>query len=143
MGADEQAYFVRRGLFAAVFAAHPEINAVIAAQPIHAMAFAVTGAFYDTRAIPESYVLLRDLVRLPGDVAAETVAAALGETSPAALLENHCAVVIGKDLLQAFDRLEVLETTAQALIDTAALGEIVRIDQPKIDEIKVVFQLKD
>ena len=143
MGADEEAYQTSSGLFAAVFAAHPEVQAVIAAQPVHAMAFAVTGAFYDTRAIPESYVLLRDLVRLPGDSAAETVAAALGETSPAALLENHCAVVIGNDLVQAFDRLEVLETTAQALIDTAALGEIVRIDQPKIDEIKVVFKLKD
>ena len=31
----------------------------------------------------------------------------------------------------------------QALIDTAALGEIVRIEQPLIDEIKVVFKLKD
>ena len=143
MGADEVPRFSRDGMFSAVFAANPEIHAVIAAQPVHAMAFAVTGAFYDTRAIPESYVLLRDLLRLPGDAEPAVVAAALEETAPAALLENNCAIVIGKDLLQAFDRLEVLVTTAQALIDCGALGEIVRIQQPEIDEIKVVFKLKD
>lgn len=124
----------------AIYAANPEVNAIFQAQPIHAMAFAVTGAQYDTRAIPESYVLLRDLLRLDSVAAA---AEALCETSPAALVENLCALVIGKDLTQAFDRLEVLETTAQALIDTAALGQIIQIQQPQIDEIKVIFKLKD
>jgi len=86
-------------------------------------------------------VLLRDLLRLPADASDEEIAAVLKETAPAALVENRCALVIGKDLTQAFDRLEVLETTAKALIDTAALGEIVRIRQPQIDEIKAVFRL--
>lgn len=143
MGGDGILRFTREGIPAAVFAAHPEVHAVIEAQPVCAMAFGVTGTYYDTRAIPESYVMLRDLVRLPADASSEEIAAALTETSPAALVENRCALVTGKDLLQAFDRLEVLETTAQALIDTAALGEIVRIGQPLINEIKVVFGLKD
>jgi len=128
-------------LHEAIYAANPEVNALFEAQPLHAMAFAVTGAEYDTRAIPESYVLLRDLLRLPADASDEEIAAALKETAPAALVENRCALVIGRDLTQAFDRLEVLETTAKALIDTAALGEIVRIRQPQIDEIKAVFRL--
>ena len=126
-----------------IYAANPDIHAIFEAQPLHAMAFAVTGAAYDTRAIPESYVLLRDLLRLPFEATDEAISAALCETSPAALVENRCALVIGKDLTQAFDRLEVLETTAQALIETAALGQIVRIQQPQIDEIKVIFKLKD
>ena len=128
-------------LYDAIYASNPQVNAIFEAQPLYAMAFAVTGADYDTRAIPESYVLLRDLVRLPETVSDPDVAAALRETSPAVLVENRCALVMGKDLTQAFDRLEVLETTARALIDTAALGEIVRIRQPQIDEIKVVFHL--
>ena len=142
MGTDE---VLRKNspLHEAIYATHPEVHAIFEAQPLHAMAFAVTGADYDTRAIPESYVLLRDLVRLPADTSPADTAAALGETSPAALLDNRCALVIGKDLTQAFDRLEVLETTAQALIDTAALGQIARIQQPQIDEIKVVLKLKD
>ena len=143
MGGDEVLQFDRDGMLAAVFAALPEVNAIIEAQPVCAMAFAVTGTYYDTRAIPESYVMLRDLIRLPVDASDADIAAALTETSPAALVENRCALVTGKDLLQAFDRLEVMETTAQALIDTAALGEIVRIEKPLIDEIKVVFKLKD
>ena len=128
-------------LHEAIYAAIPDVFVVVEAQPLHAMAFAVTGAEYDTRAIPESYVLLRDLLRLPADASDEEIAAAVKETAPAALVENRCALVTGKDLLQAFDRLEVLETTAKALIDTAALGEIVRICQPQIDEIKAVFRL--
>ena len=143
MGADGVVRSVETGRLAAVFAAHPSVHAIIEAQPLHAMAFAVTGVHYDTRAIPESYVMLRDLVRLPGDVSPRALAAAMGETAPAALLENNCALVLGKDLLQAFDRLEVLETTAQSLIDTAALGEIVRMGQDTIEEIKVVFKLQD
>lgn len=143
MGGDEVLRFSRNGMLAAVFAAHPDVDAVLEAQPVCAMAFGVTGAHYDTRAIPESYVMLRDLVWLPAAASGEEIAAALTETSPAVLVENRCALVTGKDLLQAFDRMEVLETTAQALIDTAALGEIVRIGQPLIDEIKVVFKLKD
>ena len=143
MGVDEVPRFSDSGRLAAIFAAHPQVHAVIEAQPLHAMAFAVSGTFYDTRAIPESYVMLRDLIRLPADASAEVVAQSLCETAPAALLENNCALVIGKDLLQAFDRLEVLETTAQSLLDAAALGEIARMGQDRIDEIKVVFKLKD
>lgn len=140
MGTDE-VLRANSPLHEAIYAANPDVHAIFEAQPVHAMAFAVTGADYDTRAIPESYVLLRDLLRLPADASDEKIAAALKETAPAALVENRCALVIGKDLTQAFDRLEVLETTAKALIDTAALGEIIRIRQPQIDEIKVVFRL--
>ena len=143
MGADGIAHYETTGRLAAIFAKNPQVQAVIEAQPVRSMAFAVTGAFYDTRAIPESYVLLRDLVRLPATASHEELAAAFGVAAPAVLVENDCALVTGNDLLQAFDRLEVLETTAQALIDTAALGEIVRIRQPQIDEIKVVFKLQD
>lgn len=140
MGTDE-VLRANSPLHEAIYAANPDVHAIFEAQPVHAMAFAVTGAEYDTRAIPESYVLLRDLLRLPADASDEEIAAALKETAPAALVENRCALVIGRDLTQAFDRLEVLETTAKALIDTAALGEIVRIRQPQIDEIKTVFRL--
>lgn len=140
MGTDE-VLRANSPLHEAIYAENPDVHAIFEAQPLHAMAFAVTGAEYDTRAIPESYVLLRDLLRLSADASDEEIAAALKETAPAALVENRCALVMGRDLTQAFDRLEVLETTAKALIDTAALGEIVRIRQPQIDEIKAVFRL--
>lgn len=143
MSGDEIPYFVTGGIPGAIFDAHPEIGAVIEAQPVHAMAFAVTNTPFDTWVIPESYVLLRDVVRLPEDAAPGDSARALGEAAPVALLENRCAITVGTDLLQAFDRLEVLETTAQALIGAAALGDIVRIQQSQIDEMKVVFGLKD
>ena len=45
---------------------------------------------------------------------------------PAALLENDGALVTGSDILQAFDRLEVLESTAEAIINTCPIGKLTR-----------------
>jgi L-fuculose-phosphate aldolase len=36
---------------------------------------------------------------------------------PAALLENDGVLVTGRDILEAFDRLEVLESAAEAIIN--------------------------
>ncbi len=38
-------------------------------------------------------------------------------------LENDGTLVSGRSILDAFDRLEVLETTAEALINNRSLGE--------------------
>jgi len=58
-------------------------------------------------------------------------------------VENDCVIVTGNSLLQAFDRLEVMELTAQSIINAAAVGDIVHISKQEIDDIKVAFNLKD
>lgn len=133
-------------LHRAIYEAHPEIRAIFQARPVHAMAFAVTGADFDPRTIPESYVLLREIRRLPygllyenPQLAAETFAPAC----PAILAENDCAIVTGNSLLQAFDRLEVLESTAQSILDAMTLGGIVHISPEEVADLKVAFHLED
>jgi len=49
--------------------------------------------------------------------------------------------VAGTSLLNAFDRLEVLEYSAQSVIDTKNLGKIVKISDAEIQEIEEVFHL--
>jgi L-fuculose-phosphate aldolase len=118
-------------LHAAIYAAHPEIGALINAYPVNATAFAVTDAPFDTRTIPESYLLLRDVVRVPfGPQFAEhaPIVEALSPKRPVLLLENDGALVAGRSPLEAFDRLEVLEATAEALIDCRSVGPLVPID---------------
>ena len=49
----------------AIYAAHPEIGAIVTAYPVNATAFSVTDAPLDTRTIPESYLFLREVRRVP------------------------------------------------------------------------------
>ena len=59
------------------------------------------------------------------------------------MVENDCVIVTGNTLLQAFDRLEVMESTAHSIINAAAIGDIVHISKKEIDDLKVAFNLKD
>ncbi|MEE1200462.1 MAG: class II aldolase/adducin family protein [Christensenellales bacterium] len=134
------------GLHEKIYNAHPEIRAILLAHPVHAMAFAVTDTLFDPRTIPESYILLRDVKRMKyGDiyVKQDEIAQYFSEVTPAALVENDCVIVTGGTLLQAFDRLEVMESTAHSIINASAVGSIVHISKSEIDDLKEAFHLKD
>ena len=127
---------------AAIYRLHPEIGAVINAYPVNASAFSVTGTPLDTRTIPESYIVARQPGRVaygPQFLDPEALAHAINADQPAALLENDGALVTGKDVLEAFDRLEVLESTAEALINSQALGQLAPIGDDEIRELERVF----
>ncbi len=129
-----------------IYANNPEINAILLAHPVHAMAFAVTDAKLDVRTIPESYILLRDVKKIPyGMIFNETdkIAREFSESCPAIMVENDCVIVTGNSLLQAFDRLEVMESTAHSILNTQGLGPIVHITDDEIADLKVAFKLKD
>ena len=129
-----------------IYEKNPEIRAVLLAHPVNAMAFAVTDAKFDPRTIPESYILLRDVQRLPyGEIYTkqEETAAVFSEVTPAVMVNNECVIVTGTSLLQAFDRLEVMESTAHSIINSGALGSIVHITQEEVNDLKVAFNLKD
>jgi L-fuculose-phosphate aldolase len=127
-----------------VYAARPEANAFIVAHPPHLMAFNVTGTPFDSRIIPEAYILLRDMAVLPFAAAiAEpaSLAAALGPASPIAMVRNNGVYVLGGSVLQAFDRLEVAEYSAAALLSAARLGPPRRIGADRIEELVDAFKL--
>lgn len=128
-----------------IYETNADIHAILLAHPVHAMAFAVTDAKFDPRTIPESYILLRDVKRLPyGEIYTkqDETAAEFSEVTPAVMVENECVIVTGSSLLQAFDRLEVMESTAHSIINSGAIGEIVHITQEEVDDLKIAFNLK-
>ena len=98
------------------------------ATPVNATAFSVSATKLDTRTIPESYIFLRDVAVLPFAWvydAPEKIAEEIPTSKfPIALIENDCALVMGKSILDAFDRLEVLESTAEAVILSRSIGEV-------------------
>lgn len=128
-----------------IYRNNPKICAVLQAHPVHAMAFAVTDTEFDPRTIPESYILLRDIKKLPYQKIYVDPAGAsreFGPAHPAIMVEGDCVIVTGDSLLQAFDRLEVLEVTAHSIIDSAALGQIVHITDDEVEDLKKAFHLE-
>ncbi len=132
-------------LHQAVYDAHPDIGSVLIAHAPSIMAFAVTDTPFDSRLIPESYISLRNVKKLPflsstADV--RGTAAAFSARTPVVIIQNECVVVTGKDLLNAFDRLEVLEFSARAVIAAREIGPVVQIDDAQVGEIEVAFKLE-
>jgi L-fuculose-phosphate aldolase len=118
---------------AAIYAQHPEVGAVVNAYTVNATAFSVTAAHLDARTIPESFLLLRDVQRIPFGLQfsePQALARRVSLEQPIGLMENDGVLVCGSSVLDAFDRLEVLESTAETLIN----GRFVGPTQPMSDE---------
>jgi L-fuculose-phosphate aldolase len=58
---------------------------------------------------------------------------------PIALIENDGTLVLGTSVLDAFDRLEVLEATAEAVINSRAIGPVHRMGDAVIEELVQAF----
>ena len=129
-----------------IYDKNPKIGAIAFAQPVHSMVFAVTDMPFDTRMIPESYILLRDVKRIPFEAAYQNlddVAAEFDNAHPVLLVENKSVMVTGASMLQIFDRLEVMEMTAASILDAQALGTIAHIPSDEIAALKTAFHLED
>lgn len=129
-----------------IYAQNPQIGAIAFAQPVHSMVFAVTDMPFDTRTIPESYILLRDVKRIPFEAAYQNlddVAAEFDNAHPVLLIENKSVMVTGASMLQVFDRLEVMEMTAASILKAQALGTIAHIPSDEIAALKTAFHLED
>ena len=124
----------------AVYAARPDVLAVVHAHLPAAMALTLAGEVPDPHVLPETALLLPRVPFVPfaaagGDELAAAIARALAEPPEplpgATLLERHGAVAVGSQedaaasLDQAIDRLELLEvlcrTWRDALIVRAAV----------------------
>lgn len=128
-----------------LYEAHRGIASVIIAHPPSTMVFSVTDAVFDSRTIPESYILLRSMPKLPygtnfTDI--DRTVAAFSGAIPVVLCENDSLMVTGTSLLNAFDRLEVAEYSAKALIAAQGLGTLVTINEAQVDELITAFKLE-
>lgn len=123
----------------AIYRRHLGIGAVINAYPVNATAFSVTDATLDTRTIPESYVVLRRVGRIAYGLQfedPEAVARHVSPKQPIAVQENDGLIITGSDSLVAYNRLEVLESTAEALLNARAIGTLAPMSDEKIDELE-------
>jgi L-fuculose-phosphate aldolase len=127
-----------------IYKMHPHVNSIIIAHPPCIMAFVVTDQPLDSRTIPESYILMRNIPKLDfgsNYMKPSETASVFKENTPIAIVKNDCVIVTGDSLLNAFDRLEVAEYSAKAIIAARDLGDVVAINDTEIDEIEEAFHL--
>ena len=132
-------------LHKAIYEKHPYINSVIIAHPPNIMAFAVTQEEFETKTIPESYIMLRNIPKLPfgsSFMQPEMTADAFSKSTPIVIIENDCIIVTGSSMLNAYDRLEVAEYSAKAIISAKILGNLIAINDEEIHDIEVAFELE-
>ncbi|TQS81626.1 class II aldolase/adducin family protein [Candidatus Methanomassiliicoccus intestinalis] len=100
-----------------IYRSRPDVNAVIHCHPVSCTVLAIQKKDLRTNLTPESLMILgKDVPMIPYDTPgsdglAEKLIATMGP-SKACLMQNHGALVVGKDLMDAFFRMETLEYIA-------------------------------
>lgn len=121
-----------------IYAAHPQINAIITAQAPNVMAYGITNQELDTRTIPENYILLKKIPVL-GFGAAKNIAEKLSKSSPVVIIQNDAVVATGPSLLKAYDRLEVAERAAETVINSLPLGDFIPLNKEQLADLDKNF----
>ncbi len=133
-------------LHAAIYRRHPDVQSIIIGHPSNIMAFAVTDAPFQALLIPESYLMLREVEKIPFGMSfmePEAVAEKISLAHNPVLIEkNDCVITVGTSLLNAFDRLEVMDYSAKSVIQTRVLGApVISIEDEEVDVIREAFHI--
>ena len=110
-------------------------------MPAAIMGFATANVRFDARLIPESYLMLKDVARVPYAALRDydAIAGTLKTTAPVAIVDNECIVTIGKNVTKAFDRLEVADYSARSVLMARAVADIRPIQAEEVKEIDDTF----
>ena len=125
----------------------PDLRAVVHAHPVFASAFATAQpCVLDSRLIAETYFILGEIVNVPYFImGSKELADAVSEVvvhNTAVLLENHGALCAAKDLLHAFDGIDLMERLAQMTILRRFIDNSHIMTESQCKEITDVFKLR-
>jgi L-fuculose-phosphate aldolase len=110
-----------------IYRRRPDVLAIVHAHPPMASVFTVSDRPLNVRLIAESYAVLGEPAMAPyaltgTDELAEHVAGCLAGDTACVLMKNHGALTVGRSLLEAFDRMEVLENAARINVCAHLMG---------------------
>ena len=125
----------------------PDLRAVVHAHPVFASAFATAQpCVLDSRLIAETYFILGEIVNVPYFImGSKELADAVSEAvvhNTAVLLENHGVLCAAKDLLHAFDGIDLMERLAQMTILRRFIDNSHIMTESQCKEITDVFKLR-
>lgn len=111
-----------------VYRERPDIKAVVHAHPTYATSFAVAGIPLNKCVLPEAIIVMGAVPTapygLPSTMEIPDRMRPFVKDSDAILLENHGALTLGTDLLNAYHKMETLEHTATIVWKALQLGNL-------------------
>lgn len=128
----------------AVYKARPDVKAIVHAHPVTATSYTVAHQTIDCSLMGEARAIIGEPVlasyQLMGtQKLANEVAKAILHGN-VVLMENHGILAVGNSLLEAFDRLEVLEACARVNILTKLIGNAVGLSAHELAAIDKMMQ---
>lgn len=127
------------GMHLAAYGARPDVQAVVHAHPLTAVALTIAGLPPPNDLVPEAAVTMGEIAVAPfaapgtGEVAASL--APLWAGHDVIVLERHGAVALGRTLAEAFDRLETLERVARMALAARLLGSCQPLPRHAVDRV--------
>ena len=135
---------IETAMHLAIYKRKKEVLAIVHAHPIFASLFTAIKAKINTNLTAEAKAILGDplLVRyaVMGSNALAEIAADSVVNSDILLLENHGILTTGSNLLQAYDKIEVLENAAKMTLMTEMTGKKRPLDKSRILELEKLFR---
>ena len=127
-----------------IYRKNKDVLAIVHAHPVFASLFTAIKAKINTNLTAEAKAILGDplFVRyavMGSDTLAE-IASESSLKSDILLLENHGILTTGKNLLQAFDKIEVLENAAKMTLLTEMTGRKRPLGKARILELERLFR---
>jgi L-fuculose-phosphate aldolase len=121
-----------------------EISAIVHAHPVFASAFTAMKCTIDTNLTAEAKAICGNPCFVPyALMGSKELASAASECikgSDVLLLENHGILAAGSSVLQAFDRLEVLENAARMTLIMELTGKKKPLTKSRILELEKLFR---
>jgi L-fuculose-phosphate aldolase len=121
------------------FAARPDVDAIVHAHPITAVALTVAGAPPPDDLVPEAAVTLGRIAvapfATPGTDEVPVSLAPFLANHDVLLLERHGALALGRTLAEAFDRMETLERVARVALAARLLGRCEPLPPDAIEKV--------
>jgi len=135
---------IETAMHLSIYKKKKEIYAIVHAHPVFASLFTAIKTKINTNLTAEAKAILGDplFVRyaVMGSAALAEVAAENILKSDVLLLENHGILTTGATLLQAFDKIEVLENAAKMTLLTEMTGRKRPLDKARILELERLFR---
>jgi L-fuculose-phosphate aldolase len=117
----------------------PHVSAIIHAHPVTATAFTAASTPIRMDILAEPYALVGQPVTSPyaltGTLELAEVVAQAAVQANCVLMRNHGLLTLGKTLLEAYDRLELIEVAAQTTLLARQLDGVQPLTREQLDDL--------
>ncbi|HJX54890.1 MAG TPA: class II aldolase/adducin family protein [Polyangia bacterium] len=129
-------------LHLSVYRDRPDVGGICHAHPVFATAYAVAGQGLTQKVLPEVVVALGEIPLVPyATPGGAEFYQPLKEFIPRAnafLLQNHGVLTLGKDVIEAYFRMETVEQFAKILFVATQLGHVNELDKQQVAKLEAL-----